>query len=170
MNFGERMLLFCGPVNPPGTSSCDKAQVLLLPGLNGVILHPPRTPRRGRAHAQCWPCAASLEALWDLTVLCYGLRILNTASSGKGQVLATRMGASGTCKMWNYDYSRETQSIFCPLTVPLQCLNLNCTIKAMYYIFCQRQFWISHSLVNSNQINKLTSTKNSMSITLRRTR
>lgn len=25
--------------------------------------------------------------------------------------------------------------------------------------FCQRQFWISHSLVNSNQLNKLTNTR-----------
>lgn len=44
--------------------------------------------------------------------------ILSTASSGEGKVLATWMGASGTCKMWNH-YSRETQSIFLPLNSPI---------------------------------------------------
>lgn len=82
VNFGERMFLFCGPVKPPGTSSCDKAQVLLLPDLNGVIFHPPRTLRSTavrtlRGDGCVLASAASLEALWNLTVLCYGLRILS---------------------------------------------------------------------------------------------
>ena len=78
------MLLFCGHVSPPGTSSRDKAQVIAAARSEWSDLFPAtRTERRGRTHAQRGRTAArrppsgSLEALWNLTVLCYGLRILS---------------------------------------------------------------------------------------------
>lgn len=115
-----------------------------------------RPPAKPCGTLQYWVMA------WEFT--------LSTASSGEGQVLATWMGASGTCKLWNH-YSRETQSIFLPLNSPITMSEpeLYNQSNVDFFFFCQRQFWISHSLVNSNQLNKFTHTKNFMYIRLRRT-
>lgn len=167
------MFLLCGHVNPPGTSSCDKAQLIAAARSEGSSAFTGRAheehgaqPRAGLARPPAKPCGALQYWVmaWEFT--------LSTASSGEGQVWATRMGASGTCKMWNH-YSRETQSIFLPLNSPITMSEpelYNQSNVDFFFFFCQRQFWISHSLVNSNQLNKFTHTKNSMYIRLRRTR
>lgn len=83
VNFGERMFLLCGHGNPPGTSSCDKAQVIAAARSEWSNLSPAMHPgKHGSPHTQrgcsgVLASAASLEALWNLTVLCYGLRILS---------------------------------------------------------------------------------------------
>lgn len=103
--FGERMFLFCGHGHPPGTILMWQGTIhCCCPIWMELTFHPPRTLRSTTA---CLP----REAAW----LCAGLRaasskpcgtlqywvmawefILNTASSGKGKVLATWMGGK-----WN---------------------------------------------------------------------
>lgn len=83
----------------------------LLPCLHGEPWAAMPTSRHlVRVRRQAMQCdagldAASLKALWTLQYCVMAWEfILNTASSGEGKVLATRMGASATCKMRNHDH------------------------------------------------------------------
>lgn len=86
MNFGERMFLFCGHGNPPGTSSCDKAQVIAAARSERSGSHPPG--RRAREAAARRPALPRSPADPYSTVL-WLENFLNTAGSAKGKVLAT---------------------------------------------------------------------------------
>lgn len=163
------MFLFCARVNPPGTSSCGKAQ------LTAAALPEWSDPLISHAHWEAWQgecserprsCvpACALPPSKPCGTLQYCVMawefILNAASSGKGQVLATRMGASGTCKNME-SWLLERNSInFLPLNSPITMFEPELYNQSNVY-FCQRQFWISHSLVNSNQLNKFTITRTS---------
>lgn len=111
MGTSGSMFLFCGHVNPPGTSSCDKAQVI------AAARSEWSKSATWHAHWEAWRRArseatrgAGLRA--DASKPCGTLQycvmawefILNTASSGKDEVLATWMGASGTRKMWSHGH------------------------------------------------------------------
>lgn len=68
----------------------------------------------------CSPVYASFEALLNFTVLCYGLIIINTASSGKGKWhIHTNRSKQNlqTAESW---FCRKKVIISCPLTVLLQ--------------------------------------------------
>lgn len=67
-----------------------------------------------------------------------------------------------TCTLLNHGLEKKRINS-CPLTVCYNVLNLNLYNQhdvGFFVCFCLRQFWISHSLVNSNRFNTFTNTKN----------
>lgn len=113
----------CGDVEgtPGRECSCSVAMFILLwqgtincccPIWMELTFHPPRTPRNTTACSlrEATQLGAGLRAASSKPcgTLQYWVMawefILNTASSGKGKVLATWMGASGTCEMWNHGH------------------------------------------------------------------
>lgn len=142
---------------------------MLLPDLNGVGLSPAtHTEERDSTHARrghtavCWPRRRPPRSPVEpySTVLWLENSFLTLLAVER--VKCSNMNGS----KWNLQNVElgllERNPInFLPLYSPITMFEPELYNQSNVY-FCQRQFWISHSLVNSNQLNKFTNTKNSM--------
>lgn len=99
----------------------------------------------------CSPTYASFEALLNFTVLCYGLIIINTASSGKGKWrIDTKRSKQNlqTAESWFFRKSHH----FLPLNSHVAMFwTWTCTIKVML-VFC---LCLSETILDKSLFGKL---------------
>lgn len=131
----------------PGTPLCDKAQFSCSCQVWSSI--PSRVAHSVSVNVMlddvfCSPTYASSEALLNFTVLCYGLVIINTASSGKGK--------------WHIHTNRSKQDLqtaeswFLPHNSPVAMFwTWTCTIKVML-VFC---LFLSETILDKSLFGKL---------------
>lgn len=105
--------------------------------------------RQSRAQGAAGPHSCTMA--WESGTLPRGTE----RSSGPGP------GPAGLAHCWITAWRKRHRSL--PLNSLLQCFEpepVQSTWCCGFVRFCLRQFWISHSLVNSNHFNTFTNTKN----------